>query len=152
VPSLLANQTVRIPTALRAPQSPKIANLVYLLDEIEGSKTFSHSLGWLRTLRSISTLDMLRLHDRTLDMPLYTYVVSYQGKSHVSQARRSNYQGFGDWATELPQGLLSDSQKKEVIKQMYAGFETIPNRVNAWRKEFPLGNSVFTIIAVETKS
>jgi hypothetical protein len=85
-------------------------------------------------------------------MPLYTYVVSYQGKSHVSQARRSNYQGFGDWAAELPQGFLTESQKKEVMSQMYAGFEAIPNRIHAWRKEFPLGSSTFTIIAVETKS
>lgn len=85
-------------------------------------------------------------------MPLYTYVVSYQGKSHVSQARRSNYQGFGDWVEDLPQGFLTESQKTEVINQMYAGFEAIPNRINAWRKEFRLGSSAFTIIAVETKS
>lgn len=85
-------------------------------------------------------------------MPLYTYVVSYQGKAHVSQARRSNYQGFGDWVADLPRGFLTEPQKKEVVRQMYAGFEAIPNRVHAWRKEFPLGSSALIVVAVETKS
>ena len=47
-------------------------------------------------------------------MPLYTYVVSYQGKAHVSQSRRSNHQGFGDWVADLPRGFLTESQKKKL--------------------------------------
>lgn len=85
-------------------------------------------------------------------MPLYTYVVSYRGATHVCQARRSNYQGFGDWETDLPQDFLTPSLRKEAAKHKYAGFEEIPNRVHAWRKEFLLGGCAFTIIAVQTES
>jgi hypothetical protein len=83
-------------------------------------------------------------------MPLYTYVVSCRGATHACQARRSNYQGFGDWAKNLPQNFLTPSLRKEALNHMYAGFEEVPNLVHTWRKEFPLGGSAFAIIAVQT--
>jgi len=35
-------------------------------------------------------------------MPLYTYIVTYRGRSHVAQARRSNFKGFIDWTQAVP--------------------------------------------------
>ena len=38
-------------------------------------------------------------------MPLYTYIAIYEGASYITQRRRSNYQGFGDWIEALPPAL-----------------------------------------------
>ena len=85
-------------------------------------------------------------------MPLYTYVASYRGTTYVSQSRRSNFQGFGDWATELPKDALSPALRKEVMSKMYGGVEPIPNRIHAWQKSFTIDGSEFVIVAVQTES
>lgn len=41
-------------------------------------------------------------------MPLYTYVAIYKDISYVTQKRRSNFQGFGDWI----ETLLPNSKRK----------------------------------------
>jgi hypothetical protein len=87
-----------------------------------------------------------------LTMPLYTYVVSYRGATYVSQARRSNFQGSGDWATELPKDALPPALRKEVLSKMYGGFEAIPNCIHAWKKRFTVDGTEFVVIAVQTES
>ncbi len=83
-------------------------------------------------------------------MPLYTYVASWKGATHVIQARRSNPQGFGDWASSLPKNLASPSQSDEIMRHMYGGFEAIPNRIHAWQKKFIVDGAEFVVIAVQT--
>ena len=84
-------------------------------------------------------------------MPLYTYVILYKGATYVSQARRSNFQGFGDWAAEIPTNALPASQRKQVLDQMYGGFEEVPNRTNVWKKTLIIGNAEVAIVAIQTK-
>ena len=63
-------------------------------------------------------------------MPLFTYLVSYKGDTYVTQARRSNFRGFGDWASippkELPQ--LTPKLRKELGQGRYGGFDEVPNQ------------------------
>jgi len=84
-------------------------------------------------------------------MPLYTCVASWKGATYVNQARRSNFQGFGDWATELPKNVASPSQTEEITRHMYGGFEAIPNRTHAWRKSFIVDGADFIVIVVQTE-
>jgi hypothetical protein len=85
-------------------------------------------------------------------MPLFTYVASWKGTTYVSQARRSNFHGFGDWANELPKGAASPAHRKEIMKHMYGGFEAIPNRTHAWQKKFVVDGAEFVVVAVQTES
>jgi hypothetical protein len=80
-------------------------------------------------------------------MPLYTYVAIYKGTSYIVQQRRSNYQGFGDWIQALPAGI-----KKKAAQNMYAGFESIPNRKNVWRRTQTIDDSELVVIAIQTDS
>ena len=80
-------------------------------------------------------------------MPLYTYVATYKGMSYIAQRRRSNFQGFGDWIEELPPAL-----RKKATKDMFAGFEPVPNRQNVWRKTLMIDGGELVVIAVQTDS
>lgn len=80
-------------------------------------------------------------------MPLYTYVAIYKDTSYVTQKRRSNFQGFGDWIETLPPEL-----KKKAAQNMYAGFEPIPNRHNVWRRAQTIDGNEFAVIAIQTDS
>jgi hypothetical protein len=83
-------------------------------------------------------------------MPLYTYVVAYKDATYVSQARRSNFTGFGDWASGLPKTALSPSTRKELAGKMYGGFEAMPNRVGVWRKTINIAGSEMVVLAIHT--
>lgn len=80
-------------------------------------------------------------------MPLYTYVATYRGTSYIAQRRRSNFQGFGDWIQELPSTL-----RQKATKNMFAGFEPVPNRQNVWRKTLMIDDSELVVVAVQTDS
>jgi len=84
-------------------------------------------------------------------MPLYTYIASYKGATHVSQKQSSNFQGFGHWAIELPKDVLPPDVRRQVMGKMYGGFEPIPNRIHAWQKTFEIDGSAFTVVAVQTE-
>ena len=84
-------------------------------------------------------------------MPLYTYVISYQGATYVNQARRSNFQGFGDWATQLPKGILPAHIAKQMFANMYGGFDQVPNIARTWRKTISLGQAEMVVIAIQTE-
>jgi hypothetical protein len=78
-------------------------------------------------------------------MPLFTYVVVYDGEIFVSQRRRSNFQGYGDWADQLP-----DSLRQKV--HLYGGFEPIPNRENVWRNVQSVDGHDLVVVAILTES
>jgi hypothetical protein len=78
-------------------------------------------------------------------MPLYTYVVTYKEATYVVQRKRSNFQGFGDWAEALPPAL-----RKNV--SLYTGFDPIPNRQSVWRNVQTVDGHDLIIIAVATDS
>jgi hypothetical protein len=80
-------------------------------------------------------------------MPLYTYVAIYKGTSYTVQRRRSNYQGFGDWIEALPPEL-----KKKAARNMYSGFEPIPDRQHVWRRTQTIDDSELVVIAIQTDS
>jgi len=83
-------------------------------------------------------------------MPLYTYVVSYNGETHVSQARRSNPTGFADWVADLPKAALSAAARKELASKIYGGFEAIPNRSRVWRRTVTVAGTEMVIVAIQT--
>jgi hypothetical protein len=89
-------------------------------------------------------------------MPLYTYIVSYKGASRVTQGSHSNFKGFiSTWCSNIPVGAipgLTPSLHKQLESKAYSGeFSPIPNVKNAWRKLIEVGNSEFSIIAVQTQ-
>jgi len=89
-------------------------------------------------------------------MPLYTYIVSYKGASRVTQGSHSNFKGFiSSWCSNIPVGALpalTPALYKELASKAYGGeFFAIPNTKNVWRKSIEVGNSEFTVIAVQTQ-
>lgn len=84
-------------------------------------------------------------------MPLYTYVVCYRGTTHLCQARRSNFRGFGDWVKELPRDGFGAAATRAIEAQRYGGFEAVPNRTHVWQKRFMVDGDAFVVTAVDTK-
>lgn len=89
-------------------------------------------------------------------MPLYTYVVSYKGATHVAQGSHSNFRGFiSTWCTDLPARALPDltpALHRELASKAYGGeFPPIANIKHAWRKAIELGGSEFVVVAVQTQ-
>ena len=77
-------------------------------------------------------------------MPLYTYVSTYKGQSHISQSRRSNPKGFPDWAEVLPQEIRAK------LNPYDGAFESVPNRLNVWRKTLTIDGSELVVFAIQT--
>ncbi|GLQ98674.1 hypothetical protein [Dyella mobilis] len=89
-------------------------------------------------------------------MPLYTYVVSYRGASHVAQGSHSNFKGFiSTWCSNIPSGALPDltpSLHKELVSKAYQGdFMAVPNKVHVWRKSIEVGGNECLVVAVQTE-
>ncbi len=86
-------------------------------------------------------------------MPLFTYVVSFKGGTYVTQARRSNFRGFGDWADIPPNALpqLTPSLRKELQPSRYGGFEEVPNQKRVWRNVIEIGGGELIVYAVQTE-
>ena len=83
-------------------------------------------------------------------MPLYTYVVTYQGATHVAQGSHSNHQGFmSTWVDQLP--TLTVALRKELASKAYAPFSPIANMQHAWRKSIELDGSACTVVVVQTQ-
>jgi hypothetical protein len=90
-------------------------------------------------------------------MPLFTYIVSYKGASHVVQERRSNYRGWwSSWTSEIPAGALpglTPSLKQELSKPWGAvDWVAVLNRTHVWKKSFPLGGSEFSVYVIQTEA
>jgi hypothetical protein len=89
-------------------------------------------------------------------MPLYTYVVSYKGSTHVTQSSHSNFKGFIDaWCTNLPAGALpalTPALHRDLARKAHlAEFPAIANIKHAWRKSVELAGSEFVVVAVQTQ-
>ncbi|HJW40881.1 MAG TPA: hypothetical protein VJ476_06600 [Rhizomicrobium sp.] len=86
-------------------------------------------------------------------MPLFTYVVTYDGDSHVVQARRSNHKGFVDW-TKFPASAFSSLNRElmqALVGQAYrAPFEPVPNREKVWKQTILVESKPFVVYAIQT--
>ena len=86
-------------------------------------------------------------------MPLYTYIVSYKTRSYVVQLQRSNFQGFYEWVSEIPEDIIPKANKSELAaKIMRTQFSPVSNRKNVWSKSVEIDNADFTVFAVHTHS
>ncbi|WP_243366484.1 hypothetical protein [Fundidesulfovibrio soli] len=89
-------------------------------------------------------------------MPLYTYIATFKGKSHISQDRQSNFRGFIDaWtdtATTAALGLPPDL-KRILYKNMdRSDFVEVQNRKHVWRRVINLDGDDLVIYAVQTQT
>jgi hypothetical protein len=89
-------------------------------------------------------------------MPLYTYVVSYKGATHVAQGSHSNFKGFtSTWCSNLPVGALpalTPALHRDLAAKAYQGeFPPVANVKHVWRKSIELGGSEFVVVAVQTQ-
>lgn len=89
-------------------------------------------------------------------MPLYTYIVSYKGASHVTQGSHSNFKGFiSTWCSNIPTDALpalTPALHKELTSKAYGGeFLAVPNIKHVWRKSIDVGGSSLTVVAVQTQ-
>lgn len=90
-------------------------------------------------------------------MPLYTYIVSYKGSTHVTQGSHSNFKGFiSTWCSNIPAGALpslTPNLHRELASKAYGGeFLPVSNIKNAWRKTIDVGGSDCIVVAVQTQS
>jgi hypothetical protein len=84
-------------------------------------------------------------------MPLYTYVTCYRGATYIAQKRRSNFKGWPDWATDLPDDAFPPALRQELSHKVYEGsFDAVPNRMRVWRKALILSGSELVVVAIET--
>jgi hypothetical protein len=89
-------------------------------------------------------------------MPLFTYVVTFKGASHVAQGSHSNFTGFvSTWAAGIPEGALpglTPALRKELANKAYQGtFAPIPNVKHVWHKVIEVGGSPVSVVAVQTQ-
>jgi hypothetical protein len=86
-------------------------------------------------------------------MPLYTYIATYKGDTHVAQGRHSNFKGFPTWFANLPASALPGlSQKYRKDLNPYSGdFEPVPNQEKVWKKILVVDGNDLTVVVVETK-
>ena len=89
-------------------------------------------------------------------MPLFTYIVTYKGASHVAQGSHSNFTGFtSTWASNIPQGALpglNPSLFRQLAAIAYEGtFTPVSCAKHVWRKSFELGGATLTVVAVQTQ-
>lgn len=89
-------------------------------------------------------------------MPLFTYVLTYGGRTAVRQERRSNFQGFahlliGDLPEDVLPALKGPLRKEASTKALRAPWAPVPDLKGVWRTSFEVGSSVFEMVAVESK-
>ena len=89
-------------------------------------------------------------------MPLYTFVLSYKGQSHVSQGSHSNFRGFvSAWCGNMPTSALpalTPTLRRELAGKAYVGeFVALPNLQHVWRKTFEIGGSACELLAIQTQ-
>ena len=89
-------------------------------------------------------------------MPLYTYMVSYQGSTHIAQGKHSNFKGFvSSWSSNIPLGALpalTPTRQKELAAKAYSGdFQPVQNTKNVWQKSIDIGGNELIVIAIQTQ-
>jgi hypothetical protein len=89
-------------------------------------------------------------------MPLYTYIVSYKGGTHVAQGSHGNFTGFAmTWAAGIPSSALpalTPTLRKQLEQKAYQGtFSAQSGALHVWRKIIELGGAELTVYAVQTE-
>jgi hypothetical protein len=88
-------------------------------------------------------------------MPLFTYIVSYKGSTHVAQGSHSNFNGFAmTWATGIPATALpalTPVLRKELKAKAYGGFVAAEGVKHVWKKTLQIGNADLVVHAVQTE-
>jgi hypothetical protein len=89
-------------------------------------------------------------------MPLYTYILSYKGQSHVSQGSHSNFRGFvSAWCTDVPANAipaLTPVLRKELSGKAFHGdFLPLASLHNVWQKAIEIGGSECILVAIQTE-
>jgi hypothetical protein len=89
-------------------------------------------------------------------MPLYTYVVSYNGRTFVDQDRKSNFKGFtsrliagGSFYDQL--GLTKDVRQEMTGAIARASWAEAPNREKVWQTEIVVGGKTLSMFAIDTR-
>jgi len=92
----------------------------------------------------------MRSKSRNLYMPLYTYVISFNGNTYVSQSSHSNFRGFISWVDVVKD--ISSALKQELAQKAYRGeFYAIENKKHIWRKSIDLGGHELVVHAIQTQ-
>jgi hypothetical protein len=88
-------------------------------------------------------------------MPLYTYIVSFKGATHVTQGSHSNFKGFISTWCSNPAGIapsLTPVLQNELAHKAYRGeFLPVPNIKHAWKKSIELDGKELIVVAVQTQ-
>lgn len=89
-------------------------------------------------------------------MPLYTYVISYGGRLHVTQDSRSNFKGFAallmDSQAGKSLGGMSEAIRNEATESLHrADWSAIEGAAGVWRTSFTLQGTPFDVIATDTR-
>lgn len=83
-------------------------------------------------------------------MPLYTYVISFKGSTHVAQSSHSNFRGFINWIEYIPN--LSPALRQELAQKAYRGeFSAIENKKHVWKKSIEISGSELIVHAIQTQ-
>lgn len=89
-------------------------------------------------------------------MPLYTYIVTYKGATHMAQDSHSNFIGFvRTWADGIPASALPSLTpvlRKLLLQRAYEGtFVQQTGATHVWKKSLELGGSELTVFAIQTE-
>ncbi|WP_112661884.1 hypothetical protein [Microvirga flavescens] len=83
-------------------------------------------------------------------MPLYTFVMSYKGRTAVYQHRKSNFKG---WLSQVIAAGFPDLAKDKAFTTIRLGEpEAIPNVAHVWRFSVKLAEGELMVHVVETKN
>ena len=84
-------------------------------------------------------------------MPLYTYVISFNGSTHIAQSSHSNFRGFINWVEAIPN--LTPALRQELAHKAYCGeFSAIENKKHVWKKSIEVNGSELVVHAIQTQS
>jgi hypothetical protein len=80
-------------------------------------------------------------------VPLYTFVMSFQGSTKAYQHRRSNFRGF----LLEPIGTAFSELKSEFPNLMRMTLEPVPHIERTWRGSMQVWGEEFTLHVIETQ-
>ncbi|SEG11605.1 hypothetical protein [Nitrosomonas ureae] len=84
-------------------------------------------------------------------MPLYTYVISFKGSTHVAQSSHSNFYGFINWIETIPN--LSPALRQELAHKAYRGeFSALENKKHVWKKSIEFNGNELIVHAIQTQT
>jgi len=81
-------------------------------------------------------------------MPLYTYVMSYQGKTKVSQHRHSNFTGF--LGVPILNAFPNLKPSFDALFRMRP--QPVSNAERAWASSVEIAGEDFTLHVIETRA